>query len=204
MFLWDRSPRSSPPASALNIKITIPFPNNSCLNLLASCLRSTRSLDSVTIPFVTMSNKGQYQLFFSKQQDPSNPSKIQPQLAFRALYQMITFHEKLQGISLYNEHLKCPAAAAKSLQSCPTLCNPRDCSPPGSPFPGILQARTLEWVAICFSNAWKWSRSVVCQTLSDPMDHSLPGSSIHGFSRQKYWSGFPLPLQLRRVRTLQS
>ena len=47
------------------------------------------------------------------------------------------------------------AAAAKSLQSCPTLCNPIDCSPPGSPVPGILQARTLEWVAISFSNASK-------------------------------------------------
>ena len=53
------------------------------------------------------------------------------------------------------------AAAAKSLQSCPTLCDPRDGSPPGSPVPGILQARTLEWVAISFSNAWRWSRSVV-------------------------------------------
>ena len=57
------------------------------------------------------------------------------------------------------------AAAAKSLQSCPTLCDPIDSSPPGSPVPGILQARTLEWVAIAFSNTWKWkvkwSRSVV-------------------------------------------
>ena len=52
------------------------------------------------------------------------------------------------------------AAAAKSLQSCPTLCNPRDGSPPGSPVPGILQARTLEWVAISFSNAWKWKEKV--------------------------------------------
>ena len=48
------------------------------------------------------------------------------------------------------------AAAAKSLQSCPTLCDPIDGSPPGSPVPGILQARTLEWVAVSFSNAWKW------------------------------------------------
>ena len=197
MFLWDRSPRSSPPASALNIKITILFPNNSCLNLLASCLRSTRSLDSVTIPFVTMSNKGQYQLFFSKQQDPSNPSKIQPQLAFRALYQMITFHEKLQGISLYNEHLKCPAAAAKSLQSCPTLCNPRDGSPPGSAVPGILQARTLEWVAVSFSNAWKWKVKV--KSLSRVWLLVTPWTAAHqappsmGFSRQEYWSGVPLP-----------
>ena len=53
------------------------------------------------------------------------------------------------------------AAAAKLLQSCPTLCDPIDSSAPGSPIPGILQARTLEWVAISFSNAWKRSRSVV-------------------------------------------
>ena len=54
-----------------------------------------------------------------------------------------------------------PAAAAKSLQSCPTLCDPIDGSPPGSPVPGILQARTLEWVAISFSNAWKWKVKVI-------------------------------------------
>ena len=52
------------------------------------------------------------------------------------------------------------AAAAKSLQSCPTLCDPIDSSPLGSPVPGILQARTLEWVAISFSNAWKWEVKV--------------------------------------------
>ena len=75
------------------------------------------------------------------------------------------------------------AAAAKSLQLCPTLCDPIDGSPPGSPIPGILQARTLEWVAISFSNAWVKSKSKVtqsCPTLSDPMDCSLPGSSVHG------------------------
>ena len=80
------------------------------------------------------------------------------------------------------------AAAAKSLQLCPTLCDPIDSSPPGSPIPGILQARTLEWVAISFSSAWKWkvkvkSESEVaqsCATSSDPMDCSLPGSSVHG------------------------
>ena len=91
------------------------------------------------------------------------------------------------------------AAAAKSLQSCPTLCDPIDGSPLDFPTPGILQARTLEWVAISFSNECKWkvkSESEVtqlCQTLSDPMDGSLPGSSVHGFSRQEYWSGVPLP-----------
>ena len=86
------------------------------------------------------------------------------------------------------------AAAAKSLQSCPILCNPIDGSPPGSPIPGILQARTPEWVAISFSNAWKWkSESQVaqsCPTLSDPMDCSLPGSSVHGIfqARVLEWS----------------
>ena len=73
------------------------------------------------------------------------------------------------------------ATTAESLQSCPTFCNPIDGSPPGCPIPGILQARTLEWVAISFSNAWKWKVKVKsCLTLSDPMDCSLPGSSIHG------------------------
>ena len=71
-------------------------------------------------------------------------------------------------------------AAAKSLQSCPTLCDPIDGSPPGSPVPGILQARTLEWVAISFSSAWKWKVEVtqLSLTLHDPMDCSLPGSSF--------------------------
>ena len=73
--------------------------------------------------------------------------------------------------------------AAKSLQSCLILCNPRDGSPPGSSIPGILQPGTLEWVAISFSNMKVKSASEVaqsCPTLSDPMDCSLPGSSIHG------------------------
>ena len=77
----------------------------------------------------------------------------------------------------------CKAAAAKSLQSCPTLCNPLDSSPSGSTVPGILQARALEWVAISFSNAWKWKvkvKSLSRIRLSNPMDCSLPGSSIHG------------------------
>ena len=60
----------------------------------------------------------------------------------------------------YEFSLRLGTAAAKSLQSCPTLCNPRDGSPPGSPIPGILKARTLKWVAISFSNAWKWKVKV--------------------------------------------
>ena len=77
------------------------------------------------------------------------------------------------------------AAAAKLLQSCPTLCDPIDGSPSGSPIPGILQARTLEWVAISFSNAWKWkvkvkSLSRVRLLVTPWTDCSLPGSSVHG------------------------
>ena len=88
------------------------------------------------------------------------------------------------------------AAVAKSLQSCPTLCDPTDGSPPGSPIPGILQARTLEWAAISFSNAWKWkvkgkslSRVQLFVTLWT-VAHQAPPSM--GFSRQEYWSGVPL------------
>ena len=80
--------------------------------------------------------------------------------------------------------MKPAAAAAKSRQSCPTLCDPIDGSPPGSPIPGILQARTLEWVAIFLLQCMKVkSENEVaqsCLTLRDPMDCSLPGSSIHG------------------------
>ena len=78
------------------------------------------------------------------------------------------------------------SATAKSFQWCPTLCDPIDGSLSGPAVPGILQARTLEWVAISSSNAWKWKvkrESEVtqsCPTLSDPMDCSLPGSSVYG------------------------
>ena len=90
-----------------------------------------------------------------------------------------------------------PAAAAKLLQSCPTLCDPRDGSPPGSPVPGILQARTLESVAISFSNAWKWK--VKGKSLSHVRLVASPWTAAHQaplsmrFSRQEYWSGVPLP-----------
>ena len=89
------------------------------------------------------------------------------------------------------------AAAAASLQSCPTLCNPIDGSPPGSAVPGILQARTLEWVAISLSNAWKWKVKV--KLLSSIRLLAIPWTAAHqappsmGFSRQEYWSGVPLP-----------
>ena len=88
-------------------------------------------------------------------------------------------------------------AAAKSLQSCPTLCDPRDDSPPGSPVPGILQARTLEWVAISFSNAWKWKVKVKLfsrvRLLATPWTAAYQAPPSMGFSRQEYWNGVPLP-----------
>ena len=86
---------------------------------------------------------------------------------------------------------------SKSLQLCPTLCDPIDCSPPGSPVPGILQARTLEWVAISFSNAWKWKVKVKSLSrvwlLATPWTVARQAPPSMGFSRQEYWSGVPLP-----------
>ena len=89
------------------------------------------------------------------------------------------------------------AAAAKSLQLCPTLCDPIDSSPTDSPVPGILQARILEWVVISFFNARKWKVKVKSLSrvwlLATPwtVAHQAPPSM--GFSRQEYWSGVPLP-----------
>ena len=92
-------------------------------------------------------------------------------------------------------------AAAKSLQSCPTLCDPKDGSPPGSPVPGILQARTLEWVAISSSNAWKWKVKVktfsCCQLFETPRTAASQAPLSMGLSRQEYWSGVPLPSSTR-------
>ena len=96
-----------------------------------------------------------------------------------------------------NHSISNAATAAKSLQSCPTLCDPIDGSPPGSTIPGNLQARTLEWVAISFSNAWKWKNKV--KSLSHvrlpatPWTAALQAPPSMGFSRQEYWSGVPLP-----------
>ena len=89
------------------------------------------------------------------------------------------------------------AAAAKSLQSCPTLCDPIDGSPSGFAVPGILQARTLEWVAISFSNAWNWRVKVKLlsrvRSSATPWTAAFQAPPSMGFSRQEYWSGVPLP-----------
>ena len=102
----------------------------------------------------------------------------------------------IPAFSLKGNDSNSVAAAAALLQSCPTLCDPIDGSPPGFPIPGILQARTLEWVTISFSNAWKWkvkgkSLSHV-QLLVTPWTTGYQAPPPMGFSRQEYWSGVPL------------
>ena len=116
-----------------------------------------------------------------------------PDLQSLLLFYLSNLDSKIQHFNYF-----CTAtAAATSLQSCPTLCNPIDGSPPGSAVPGILQARTLEWVAIAFFNAWKWKVKV--KSLSCVRLFVTPWTAAHqpppsmGFSRQEYWSGVPLP-----------
>ena len=107
-------------------------------------------------------------------------------------------------------HIKKPdaATAAKSLQSCLTLCDPIVGSPPGSTVPGILQARTLEWVAISFTNAWKGKgkvKSLSCVQLSaTPWTAAYQAPLSMGFSRQEYWSGLPLPSPISPLLPLKN
>ena len=93
-------------------------------------------------------------------------------------------------------------------QSCPTLCDPIDGSPPGSPIPGILQARTLEWVAISFSNACKWKVKVkslsLVRLLATPWTAAHQAPPSMWFSRQEYWSRVPLPSPLHEMRLIYS
>ena len=101
---------------------------------------------------------------------------------------------QLQRLTTIISHVCLPPQGAtttttKSLQSCPTLCDPMDCSPPGSPLPGILQARTLEWVAISFSNAWKWKVKV--NSLSRVRLFATPWTAAHQAppSTPRGWTG---------------
>ena len=106
----------------------------------------------------------------------------------------------IASVLIRRQVLMAAAVASKSLQSCPTLCDPIDGSPPVSAVPWILQARTLEWVAISFSNAWKWKVKV--KSLSRVRLFTTLWTAAHqvpppmGFSRQEYWSGLPLPSPL--------
>ena len=118
-------------------------------------------------------------------------------LACTAGISQFTFYWSLAWRILSITLLACAAAAAKSLQSCPILWDPIDGGPPGSAIPGILQGRTPEWVAISFSNAWKWKVKV--KSLSCVRLFTTPWTAVYqappsmGFSKQEYWSGLPLP-----------
>ena len=94
------------------------------------------------------------------------------------------------------------AATAKSLQSCPTLCNPIDGCPPDSSIPGFLQVRILEWVAVSFSNAWQWKVKVKSfshvRLFSTPWTVAYQAPLSMGSSRQEYWSGVPFPFPAMR------
>ena len=127
----------------------------------------------------------------------------------RTLYSACVLRELCGGCSQGNPKLlfweakqsqgcgPCIYAAAKSLQSCLTLCDPIDGSPPGSPVPWILQARTVGWVAMFFSNAWKWKVKVKSlsqvQLLVTPWTAAYQAPPSMRFSRQECWSGVPLP-----------
>ena len=124
-----------------------------------------------------------------------------PNLYFKAAFLWPGTIYLLQSIILNFIHwIYAAAAAAKSLQSCPTLCDPIDGSPPGSPVPGILQAKTLEWVTISSSNAWKWK--VKGKSVSHVWLLATPWTAAHqappsmGFSRQEHWSGCHCLLRL--------
>ena len=112
------------------------------------------------------------------------------------VYRRCNFH--------FQWHFHFVAAVAKSLQSCPTLCDPTDGSPPGSPIPGILQVRTLEWVAISFSSACKWKVKVKSlshvRLLATSWTAAYQAPMSMGFSRQEYWNGVPLPSPFHFVR----
>ena len=131
---------------------------------------------------------------------PDNPFSltlpVAPQQCFDLTRSSIPWPYRIRTVPLPLDTLAA-AAAAKSLQSCPTLCDPINGSPPGSTVPGILQARTLEWVAISFSNAGKWKvkvKSLSCvRLLVTPWTAAYQAPPSMGFSRQEYWSGVPLP-----------
>ena len=137
------------------------------------------------VPLLSCLARGIY--FFAKNiyfQMFAEMGLLKPILSSLCIGWYFLFHQNLRVVN-----------TAKLLQLCPTLCDPIDGSPPGSPVPGILQARTMKWVAISFSNAWKWK--VKGKSLSRvwplawTIAYQAPPSM--GFSRQENWSGVPLP-----------
>ena len=124
-----------------------------------------------------------------------NKYDLWPQIPlWRIIYWGILSGKNNLNIHQHKKNWKKSAAAAKSHQSCPTLYDPTDGSPPGSPVPGILQARTLEWVAISFSNAWKWKvKWSHVQLFATSWTAACQAPPSMGVSRQEYRSGSPVP-----------
>ena len=165
--------------------------------------KKNNSFPSLPLPYSFSKKKGIWGLNIGK----SNSSWKEKVYLSNFYFIQVCFPRSLRGTQhflacssgflLLRSIRKYAAAATKSLQSCPTLCDPIDSSPPGSSIPGILQARTLEWVAISFSNAWKWKakvKSLSCVwLLATPWTAAHQASPSMGFSRQDYWSGLPLP-----------
>ena len=120
-------------------------------------------------------------------------------LAYEITQPVKTNHNSFHGTcpmivyTLWSVLLSAAAAVAKSLQSCPTLCDPMDCSLPGFSVHGILQARTLEWVAISFSKKVLLSHFSHVRLCATPWTAAYQASQSMGFSRQKHWSGLPFP-----------
>ena len=127
---------------------------------------------------------------------PRDQWELNFHVRFNASYDGVVFYSLDSGSLFQTLILLHFAAAAKSLQLCPTLCDPIDCSPPGSPVPGVLQARILEWVAISFSNAWKWKVKVKSLShvwlFANPWTAAYQAPPSMGFSRQEYFLGEPL------------
>ena len=119
------------------------------------------------------------------------------QITYPSINTMYYIFPKCQPCEPHSKLLCSYGAAAKSFQLCPTLFDPINGSPPGSPIPGILHARTLEWVVISFSSAWKWKVKVKSlshvRCLATPWTAAYQAPPSMGFSRQEYWSGVPLP-----------
>ena len=141
-------------------------------------------------------------MLFMKSWQGMNPDWVLSSFSFSA-QELMTDNQQIKGFILKPPSTQVTfkecmylAAAAKSLQSCPTLCAPIDGSPPGSPVPGILQVRTLKWVAISFSNARKGKvkvKSLCVQLLATPWTAAYQAPPSMGFPRQEYWSGVPSP-----------
>ena len=128
----------------------------------------------------------------SQHRDHRTPGSCDSCIGRRMLYHWATQEANDRGMCCNSA-----AATAKSIHSCPTLCDPIDGSPSGSTVPGILQARILEWVAISVSNEWKWKVKVKSlshvRLLATPWTAAYQAPPSMGFSRQEYWSGLPLP-----------